>query len=40
MAAYSHDLSTGIKAGNLHFEINNALRKRGKEDREALTRAT
>jgi hypothetical protein len=35
LAAYSHDLGTG-QAGNLYFELNNALRKRGKDDRTAL----
>ena len=35
LAAYSHDLGSG-QAGNLYYELNNALRKRGKEDRAAL----
>ena len=35
LAAYTHDLGTG-QAGNLYYELNGALRKRGKEDRAAL----
>ena len=36
LAAYSHDLNNGSKEGNLYFELNGALRKRGKDDRAAL----
>ena len=36
LAAYSHDSGAGQQAGNLYFELNRALRKRGKEDRAAL----
>ena len=36
LTAYSHDLGTGVKAGNLYFELNGALRKRGKDDRSAM----
>jgi hypothetical protein len=36
LAAYSHDLGNGTKAGNLYFELNGALRKRGKDDRAAM----
>jgi hypothetical protein len=36
LAAYSHDLNDGSKEGNLYFELNVALRKRGKDDRAAL----
>ena len=36
LAAYSHDLGTGQQVGNLYYELNYALRKRGKEDRAAL----
>jgi hypothetical protein len=39
LAAYSHDLGTGAKAGNLYYELNAALRKRDKEDRAALMTA-
>jgi hypothetical protein len=35
LAAYSHSHGAG-QAGNLYFELNNALRRRGKEDRAAL----
>jgi len=35
LAAYSHDLGAG-QAGNLYYELNGALRKRGKEDRTAM----
>jgi hypothetical protein len=36
LAAYSHDLGNGAKAGSLYFELNSALRKRSKEERTAM----
>jgi hypothetical protein len=38
LAAYSHDLNNGSPGGNLYFELNGALRKRGMADRAALMR--
>jgi hypothetical protein len=35
LAAYSHDHGAG-REGNVYFELNNALRKRGKDDRDAM----
>ena len=36
IVAYTHDNMTGVKNGNLYYELNNALRKRSGTDRQTM----